>query len=221
MKVVDPDGEVVIFDLDKGEMIIIDHEKKAYFAGHPSELMSGVQTAMMKAMEEQLKNLPPEQREMFKQYKEQMGQQAMTMPAETKKVKVGVKKTSEKATVAGYPVQKFQVWVDGKHREDLWVSAKVSIKDELDLNKLVEFMEGIRMPGVEEASYSSTSEYIGVMEQGFPLKSVKYRGDGKDTSEAVKVEKKNIPASEFSPPEEYKRVEMEDMMKEMMGGLEE
>ncbi len=219
MKVVDPDEEVVIFDLDKGEMIIINHEKKSYFAGNPGELMGGAMNAMMKAMEEQMKNLPPEQQEMMKQYQQQMRTDAKT-PTAMKKVKVEIKKTSDKGRVAGYPVEKFQVYGDGEHKEDLWVTSKISIKDELDLNKLAEFMEGIKMPGAEETAYSSTSKYIRVMEQGFPLKTVKTSMDGEDVSEASKVEKKRIPGSEFAPPEGYKKVEMEDMMKEMMSGRE-
>jgi len=219
MKVADPDEEVVIFDLDKGEMIIINHEKRSYFAGNPSEFMGGAMNAMMKAMEEQMKNLPPEQQEMMKEYQKQMGTDA-EKSATMKKVKVEIKKMSDKGMVAGYPVQKFQVYSDGEHKEDLWVTSKISIKDELDLNKLAEFMEEIKTPGVEEAAYSYTSEYIRVMEQGFPLKTVKYTIAGEDVSEASKVEKKRIPASEFAPPEGYKKVEMEDMMKEMMSGRE-
>ena len=207
-KVDSQDSGSIIFDLDKGVMMIIDHQSKTVYAGDPAEL-SGMQDAAMKEMEEQLKNMPPEQRAMVKQMMEkQMGGESIS----SKSVAVEVRKTAEKSTVAGYAVQKHEIRVGGKHREDVWVTSKISLADEVDMDKLQKFMESMSVGGMEEAAYNNSPEYFGLFRQGFPLKTVIIMPGGNVVSEAVQVEKKDIPASEFSVPSGYKQRGLGEMM---------
>ena len=135
-----------------------------------------------------------------------------------KKVKVDVKKTSDKATIAAYSGQKYQVLVDGKLKEELWVCAKINLKDEGDINKLNQLIEAMSGPGEEDNSYEHSTEYVKLMEQGYSLKSIEYdeEGNKEDVTVAVKVEKKNIPNSEFEVPKGYRKLSAAEFIKRMM-----
>jgi hypothetical protein len=204
--------ETIIFDLDREIMIFIDHEKKVYFAGNPSEIISGAKSSMMEMMEERLKDLPPDQQEMIKKQMEEMGADGTTQASPKKKV--AVKKTSKNDRVAGYSVNLFEIMVNDEHTEDLWIAPKVSLAGELDLDKLTDFMKNMKMG---EADYTSADEYISLFREGFPLRTVHYNMGYKEVSvsEAVKVEKRAIPASEFNPPAGYEKKEMAEMMQMM------
>lgn len=202
----------VLFDLEKDELIIVDHESRTAYVGSPSEMASMRDNAMAQ-MEEQLKNMPAEQREMVRKM---MAQQMQSQPSAAKSIDVQVRKTGEKATVAGYAVEKYEVRVGGAHREDVWLTSRILLKDELDMDKLQTFMEGMAWGGSEETLYSSSPEYIQLYRQGFPLKQATIMPGGNIVSEAVQVEKKNVPNSAFSVPNGYERKGLSDMAKARM-----
>ncbi|MCD6471837.1 DUF4412 domain-containing protein [Candidatus Aerophobetes bacterium] len=220
MKSVGPEM-IMITDLDKNLLYIVNPkpEFKIYWSGTPEEMRKGIEE-MTKQMEEAyLKNMSPEQREQYKQYKESMKEKPKE-PATKKKFEV--KKTSEKAIVAGYPTRKYQVWVNGELKEELWISSKIKIKDEIDLNKLEKFKEAMSGPE-EEESYESSPEYMALMEQGIPLKSINYSNQGNSVNEVKKVEKRKIPDSEFKVPKGYKKISLLELhqLQEMMEQKEE
>jgi len=214
------DSEIMMFDLEKGMIYFLLPEREIYWSGTTEEYQKAMEEGSKQMEEAQLKKMTPEQREAYKQYKKKMEEEAKKQIPK-KKVKVEVKKTSEKVTIAGYSGQKYQVWVDGKLKEELWICAKISPRDEIDLPKLVQFTKAMSGPGEEEDSYESSPEYMKLatyMEQGYRLKSVTYDEYGnKDyVTEAVKIEKKNIPNSEFEVPKSYHKLSAAEFISMMM-----
>lgn len=210
VKTVMPDG-IMMFDLDKELLYLINPDKKAYWSGKPQDMKKSTEEAQKKMMEEQMKKVPPEQREAMKKYMEQM----MAQKASPKKeVKVAVKKTGEKATVAGYSSQKYQILVNGKLREEMWLATKLKdVGAEFDRAKWEKFQKALTEMGGEEEPYSASREYLDLMEKGFSIKSVSYYEEGrKSENVTTKVEKKKIPASEFQIPKGYKKVGMAEVM---------
>ncbi len=209
-------SETMMFDLEKGLIYFLSPERKAYWSGTLEEYRKGMKEGQKQMEEAQLKKMTPEQRKAYKQYKDKMEEETKE-PTLKKKVKVEVKKTSGKTTIAGYSGQKHQVLVDGKLKEELWICSKINIKDELDLNKFTQIMEAMRGPEAEE-SYESSPEYMKLIEQGYPLKRLTYdeEGNKEEVTEAKKVEKKNIPDSEFEAPKGYKKLSTAEFIKAMM-----
>lgn len=200
---------IVMFDLEKGLLYFINPDKKMYWSGKPEDIMKGVEEVQSKMMEEQMKKLPPEQREAMKKAMEQM-QPKKTAPQ--KEVKVTVKKTSEKITIVGYSGQKYQVLVNGKLRTEEWIAAKVNVADEVDRVKWEKFQKALAGMGGEKESYSVSKEYLDLMEKGFPIKSISYREKGEESVDQVtRIEKKKIPATEFQVPKEYKKVSLTEV----------
>ncbi len=211
------DSETTMLDLEKGMIYFLIPEHKAYWSGTPEEWRKGMEEGQKQMEEAQLKKMTPEQRDAYKQYKKKMEEEAKKQTPK-KKVKVDVKKTSGKATIAGYSGQKYQVWVDEKLKEELWICAKINPKDEIDLPKLVQLTKAMSGPEAEE-SYESSPEYMALLvEQGASLKTINYDEEGNKNyvTETVKVEKKNIPNSEFEVPKGYKKLSTAEFLREMM-----
>lgn len=225
IKMVDSE-QIMIFDLEKGMLYFLNPDREIYWGGTPEEFQKAMKEAMKLAMEqmleEMLEEMAPEQREAYKQFMEEMEEETKEATPE-KKVNVEVKKTSEKATVAGYSAQKYQVWVDGELKEELWISTEINLKDEIDLKKFVQFIEALSGPG-EEEFYESSPEYMGLMKQGYPLRSIEYDQEEEQTvTEVAKVEKRQIPDSEFELPKSYRKVSIGEMWQEqkLMEGQED
>ena len=137
--------------------------------------------------------------------------EGMVQPVETPS-KVEVKETAETATIAGYATKKYQVWVDGVMKSELWVTKDIDFSDEFDMAKLSRMTE--KMSG--QSAFKSTNEYQEMMKLGFPLKQVEITPEGKVESEVIKLEKKDISDSEFQIPSDFQGMDMGDMSK-MMG----
>lgn len=209
IKIVDSE-QIMIFDLEKGMLYFLNPDREIYWSGTPEEFQEAMKEAMKLAMEKMLEEMAPEQREAYEQFMEGMEEETKEATPE-KKIKVEVKKTSEKATVAGYSTQKYQVWVDGELKEELWISTEIDLKDEIDLKKFAQFIEALSGAG-EEESYESSPEYMGLMKQGYPLRSIDYTfGEKGAVREATKVEKRQIPDSEFEVPKSYRKVSIGEM----------
>jgi hypothetical protein len=211
-------SETIIIDLEKGIFNFIIPEREAYWSGTPKEFRKLMEEGKKMMEEQQLKSMTPEQREAYKQYMKTREEEVKTVAP---KQKVEVKKTSEKAKIAGYSGQKYEVWVDGKLKEELWVCADIMPRDDIDIKKLDQFFKTMNEPDEDEGSYESSPEYEKIatyMEKGYKLKSITYDEHGmeKSVGETIKIEKKNIADSEFKVPKNYKKLNDEEFIRGMM-----
>jgi hypothetical protein len=186
---------------------------KIYYGGRPEEILNGADRAAKLNEDLRLKDLSPEQRKMVLEYRNSLSQQKNS--AVEKKLQIEVKKTRKKAVIAGKPTQKFQVWVQGKLKEDLWIYEKIKLNAEIDLKKYVELMEAMSGPG-NAKFYESSPEYMNLLEHGYSLKTIKYEEEGSRTTEVIQIEQKTIPDSEFQIPADYQRVDIEKMWMDEM-----
>lgn len=209
IKIVDSE-QVMVFDLQKGVFYILSPDREIYWSGTPEQFQEDTKEMVKRQMEKILEGMPPEQREAYKQYLEEIQGEAKKTTTE-KKLNVQVQKTSEKATVAGYPTQKYEVWVDEELKQDLWIATEMNLADEIDLNKFAKFIEALSELE-EEETYESSPQYMALLGQGYWLRSIEYDEEGEETvTEVVKAEKKKIPDSEFAVPKSYGKVSIEEL----------
>ncbi|MCK4305776.1 MAG: DUF4412 domain-containing protein [Candidatus Eisenbacteria sp.] len=209
-------GQIMIFDIEKGTMCVCMPERKVYFCSTPDELKKSSEEMANKMKEAMMAKMPPEQREAYKKMMEMEAGEKEAAPE--KKATYKVKKTLEKASIAGFSTVKHQVFMNGELDQELWLASKVKAVDELDMGKMINMMKGMSDSG-EHVSFSSTQECLELMRQGFPIKTVHYEeGEQSQVEEAVRIEKKKIPASELKPPEGYKELTMEEVYGMMRGG---
>lgn len=188
----DEEGSGIIIRSDKELIYVIHAKDKTYsemtfkeFEGHIAKM-----NEQMKQMQEQLKNVPPEQREMMEKM---MG----GMMAEKE---YQLKKTGEKKKIAGHTCEKILLYEGDKEAGELWMTKDIgSMKDYAkDWSKLMDKL----VQGPMAKVYRKLAELDGFMMQ-FTM--------GGTASTTTKLEKRSISNSEFEIPEGYKKVEMEKM----------
>ncbi len=216
----EPNGQgVAIFDLNTGEMIQIDNERKRYVVASPEDYFKFVQdiTNKMKTeLENQLSQLPPEQRA---QAEEMMKSQAIALPGQEKKARnMTLKKTDLSETIAGYKSSKYEIYEDGKLSEEIWISNDIGFDNELDMKKMANYMSEIKKisekAGAGQSNWDEEEKiFKEVYESGFPTRSVDYSSGGKVyIEEIVKVNKADISDSEFEAPVGYSKVTLQEMI---------
>jgi len=213
-------GAAAIFDLNNGEMIQIDTSGKRYIAAKPEEYFKVIQemTSKMKIeIERQLSQLPPDKKA---QMEEMMKAQGIHLPGSTTKPKkLTLQKTDKSESIAGYKSLKYEIYEDGKLAEEVWTNNSV-VNDVIDMQELSNYFQKIKdlSESAEFLSLDSQGQmvYKEVFESGFPMKKIDHESDGNIYIEEVtKVSKSNIPASEFQPPADYKKITMREMMSQL------
>jgi hypothetical protein len=195
------ENSVSIFRLDKEMMYLIDTQKKEYSEMTFAEMEAYAKKAnkklegKMAEMNEQLKNMPPEQRKAMEQM---MGNAGMG----GQNAKIDVMKTTEKKTISGYACVKYALKEDGKEIGSLWTTT--GVPDFSGMQKdMKEF--GQRMA----AQMPKAGEMVAAMKkvEGFPVQTT----IAGITTTVTKIEKKAVAASEFEVPAGYKKVVPKDL----------
>ena len=206
-----------IFNLNTGEMIQIDKQGKRYVSANPEEYFKFIQelTSKMKSeMEKQLSQLPPDKRA---EMEKMMKSQGLTLPGTNPRPKnLTLQKTNKDQSIAGYESFKYEIYEDGKLKDVIWTNAEV-VKDEIDIGKLSNYLEQIKdiSESATGTSYDSEGQriYKEVFQSGFPMKTVDYESDGNIyIEEIVNVSKADVAETEFVPPQDYKKITLQEMM---------
>lgn len=196
-----------IFDLSERTLTVVSQQQQTYAAGSMDDYCEAFRSLTSAAMEA----MPPEQREMMEAFLNESAEQ----PAPA----VEIINTGEKDEVAGYPAVKYEVMADGELYEEVWLS-----KDDR-LSGLIESiarMEPVTYEIVNCAAFEVNLQidpefseaYRELMRTGMEMKSMRYEfGTPEPGTTLVRIERKHIPASEFSVPEGYARVTFEEFMR--------
>lgn len=204
-------GVSMSLDIGRARMWVADANKKAYWEGTVEEYcqamrttMAGAMADMEKQMAEAMKDMPPAQREQMQQMMKQMrGGGAPGGPAP----KVTIEKTSQVDTIAGLPARKFRVLSDGKLYEEMWLTTDPALLRELEMAKAPDTfgrMSGCMASMAGGPRPEGSDEFRKLYGEGWPLKVVYYGGGeaspGPAGTTVTKVEPRDIPEREFSPP---------------------
>lgn len=181
-------------------------------------MVQGAMKGTMSAMEEAMKDLTPEQRQMMEQMMGSKMPKAGSNPDACREPRVEMRKTGQQATIAGYPAVGYELLADGKAESELWIAKGITAWKELDPKKLERVMSELAkmVPRCGPAS----GRHAGMGEdqawklagEGYPVKTVDRRG-GTITVEVTKAESRVVPALEFQPPPNFTRQSLSEMMK--------
>ena len=182
----------VIFDSSKEKIYFIDDRRKTLAEGTVDELCDGI-TGMMESM---MASIPEEQRAMMKQMMGGAG-------GETSVVKTG---PGEK--IAGFDTTRYEVSHGGEPYETLWLTDDASLKKEFMglMLMLMKFSSCTSdASGMGAASPESSPEYLKLFESGMIVKSIEHGGAGEASYTSV-ISPRDVPASAFKIPTDYKKV---------------
>lgn len=208
----------MIYDLKNETVTMLNPDRQVYWSGNPQQLSQQMSQALDARMEQALKKTPPEQRDQMRTVmKQRMGQggmgqgKAMAPPA----AQVEVKDTGQSAKIAGYKSAKYQVYVDGKLRQEVWMAQVPGLMKEMDTGRMMKLAHSIRAgTGGQGLGWRRSEAVQKLMSQGMPMKIVEYGHGGPMTAMTMtSVEKKNLPASTFQPPAGWNKVDFTQMMR--------
>lgn len=221
-----PDGRplnAVILDLAADTITQVNYADRTYVTATVQEFvqtMSGAAQAAagqmaeaMKAMQQQLQSLPPEQRkqveEMMRRQMPQTGGGAQACPERKREVR----RTGQQATIAGYPAVRYEVLADGQVETEVWMAPGIPLARELDVRKLEQFSNAMArmVPGCGPGRPGAGSDPgWRLAAEGYPVRTV-HRESG-STVEVVKAESRAVPAAELQPPAGFARKTLKELM---------
>ncbi len=205
MRVESGENEIIIYHQDKDIFWAIDNKEKTYTEMTRADMkaMKSRMDEAMKQMQAQMKDMPPEQRQMM----EQMMQGRMP----SQPVKTTFKKVQSKIKVNRWVTDKYEGHRDGSLRKEVW-SADMA---ELGLdNESLQVMTGLSDFFGEISPKSNAVLKPGSKEwekergyAGIPVKSIDYRNGQKTGVREIKeIIKVDFPSSLFELPEGYKKI---------------
>lgn len=225
----DGEGPQSVFDLGTARAWMSNPEREAYWEGTIDELCttiretaSSMARSMERAMEGELAKLPPESHARVEQMRKNLAanRAAGEQPEAPGPGVVKVERTDETATIAGQPTRKYRVLVDGKLYEEDWLTTDPAFAREFALDKASSLMGRVstcaQTSDPDSAAGKGVDEgkiYQQLYPQGWPLKAIGHAGGKTRTKTQIdKIEKEDVPESEFKPPAGYRKAPLAEVM---------
>ncbi len=208
----DNQGDIIIFNRDRNELIIASEEDRVYFVIDREQLqeMKQAMAAMQQQMEEALAQVPTAQRE---QVRRMMAGHMPDMDA-LKLPKVSIEETGKKKKVNDQEATQALVKADGELTAELWLVPWGKIEGGEGLKKnlqgmaafMVNMMESIPQFGAHmdasEASWMQAMQEV----KGLPILSTSYeRGEEVESTTVQSIQSATLSESDFQPPASFRR----------------
>lgn len=204
-------SHVVIFRQDKQLFWMIDSKDGSYMEMRKEDVQQ-IQATMnesMKALEAQMKNLPPEQRQMM----EQMMKGKMSTATPKKAPQGAYKKTASGEKVNQWICDKYEGYFEGKKIKELWTTDwkqfGLSAEEFNVFKEIGEFFEGLAKNAPMTFDKVGSEEWA--KEQGYagiPVKTLSYLdGQLQGTMEITAARRQDFNASLFDLPAGLKKKE--------------
>ncbi len=208
------ESHTVIFDLEKREITFTNPADKTYWRGSLDSCLYEIRKLTLEHFKQEVETASPEDKpfylaiyENLKTELEQPDEPVVFQPD----VQMEIVMTDETETILDYKARKYEVFVEGSLREELWLTNEVNLCEDFDTEEFRMFINDMAWD-LMDFDYQSTPEYIHLMKEGLVLRSVEYFEDGSVYStEVVDVEQKDIPRKEFSPSPDYEHVSIDKL----------
>jgi hypothetical protein len=197
-------SQAIIFDGAKQTLTIVNDTQKTYSEMTKADVdrIGGQMSAAMAQMQEQMKNMPPDQRERIQAMMGGRGMPGAAAPRTTYK-KVGTD------TVGKWTCDKYDGYQDEKKVSEICtVDPKAlgfTAADFQVTKQLAEFFAKLMPQGADRIFAIGSAEQQGY--SGVPVRHVTITGDQRITSELVDVKRESFPESTFTVPTGYTKTE--------------
>ena len=131
---------------------------------------------------------------------------------------VTVKGTGDGGIVAGLKTVTYGVEVDGELYEEIWLATDSDLLNEFKTLKplLRKFSTCVSTFGTAFTP-ENAPEYLRLMEHGVEVKSIAHSdGSPEPVTDLVKLQKRDLPETDFSVPREYRQITFGEMLKSQM-----
>ncbi|MDR1452133.1 MAG: DUF4412 domain-containing protein [Helicobacteraceae bacterium] len=189
--------ETLIIDLKKDTVYFVRDKEKSYFGGRVDDVIAELRKNAMTEMNEE--------------------DDILSANADTEDEQiVEIKKLKDQFTAGGFTGDKYQVFVNGELKKELFIAPKLTANAEIDSKKLNEIMlwlSGTLTPSAK--NYVELSdEYVKLTRRGYPIRTIERDpGGGLIVTVVVKAEQKSFAPDEFALPSDYAKMSSEDFYK--------
>lgn len=202
-----------IFDLTGWQLTLIIPEIQGYWRGTPSEFLGqSAEIALEYLREEILKadeNEKPYLQALYDDIKMETGQGNAGVSF-IGQLPVDIVMTGRQDEILGYQVNQYVVYSDGLRVEELWLAPGISLGDAYDYGKFRAFSDEMTWGQIFQ-DYRSSDQYVHLLKQGLPLKTIEFDMEGPvSTTEAISVKNTDIAADTFQVPPGYKPVSLRE-----------
>lgn len=209
LKTTDED-QTTIFNLETNMLTILNHELQTYWEVNMNEIREKYKKAIHEFVDEALKAVPPEQREMYRPLFAQMEEAYADVDMDkVKALNIDIKHTGKTQQIAGFKADEYQIIVNGQLKETKWIAKDLDISDDMDVTKMMDAMMSLAQFGDDEFLYMHSRDYINLHKKGFEMKSLDFEGE---TREVTRVEQRRIDAADFRIPDGYRKITLQEMM---------
>jgi len=210
---------VTVIDYNKDRFTVINTEKEYFWTGSVEEYVREMQQGRQAAMRERVAVAGMADRIKRKATEEAKARDTSRTPLAVDKSTlppISITNTGQKEKIAGYDTEKYDVKVDGELFQEFWFAPGLNLSADLDAAKYLAQQEktGAGMAGKSAKAHNALyhdPQYRALMEKGFVLKSVVHHLAGGYERVATSVAQKDVPASVFAVPEDYRRVRLDDL----------
>ncbi|MCI5064307.1 DUF4412 domain-containing protein [bacterium] len=211
-------SEVMIYEGDAEKLITVNEKQKEYIEITQADMkkLASKMNDAMKQLEEQMANVPPQQRAMMEQMMAgMMGKvKQPKAPAPAK-----VRKTGDSATISGYHCDKYEVTREGKKTREYWVTSAGALTGGEELRSAFtslgsffeEMMSAVSDGPLAQMGSNPYAEFSQIT--GVPIKTIQYRNGAVVQQTVIKeIANKEIEAAMFRAPEGYARKSITDQL---------
>jgi hypothetical protein len=198
----DNDKEYKVADFEKGEVYLVNPEKKSYSKLTFKDLakLRDVAFFQIKTQLDQVDKLEPEEKAMAEMmYGPTIKKLREALANKDKESKVEVKKPGETKDIAGHTCKHVIIEENGVKVLDLWMTDEVKIEVDLAevLASMALFSPSVKKKVKELKGYSLMTTYV------FDIAIQKIT----NTSETTEIKTEDIPAEKFELPKDFKLIE--------------
>ncbi len=204
-----------IYDLNKNEITVINNFFKTYWTGTPEEYRTGIIKGLKEEIDAMVSRLPKDKQESARKQYEAMLTVFDNSDGDTSKdFPVSTKKIVDRTQVMGFDTQRYDVFMKGEKKMTIWISEKINISKDFDIDKFGAFMRKM-MNNNAKLSIKSSVEYTNLMKKGYPLKTSEYIGKNEIKGEVVSADNIKLNESIFKPSPGFKLITIEELVKSM------
>jgi len=203
-----------IIHLESGIFTMVSQMEMAYWKGNVDDFRAQMDSAMQNVVVTFIKGLPENQRELYAPVFDGMKGMFAVIPEKSlDTLKIEIEKTDEKIEIVGYECDKFEVKIDGKQIEEVWISPDFKISDDFNGKEVAYYFNQVKPYIQGEIPYDRTEGYLSIWEKGFRMKSVDITGEA---VEVIKISEQVIDKTEFEIPENFRPMTIEEIIRKQM-----
>lgn len=216
-----------ILDLNTETITQVDYREHRYMTATVAEYVHTFEQAQqeaseraaeeMRQMEEQIREMPADQRAVMERMMRAQREQAIPSRQDCSEPRLEFRKTREEATIAGYRAVRYDVLADGKPESEVWTARGLTAWTEIDRHKLEQVMTAMATvtprcaPGQRRQRLPGNDPAWRLATEGYAVRTVDRTGTP-TTVEVVRAEKRTVRDAEFQAPAGFARRTLREML---------